>query len=478
MPQRRPHILPLVEPVEQRRLLSSAPTNVNLTALLANTEQGLPPTIAARGNQTVAAIVIDPADPTKVFAVGNLDTGRGLLVTTSADGGQTWTPSLIATPGSGLPPAFGEADAAFDLSGNLFLTYVRADRNQVDVLLSADQGASFGVVGRFSGNVANPKIATGGPSVWVAFQRNGAIDAASATDAAPFAPFVNLAQGIPRSAGGTLTGLAVEIAAPAGVTQPFAVGEAAVAFQRPLSRKTEAIDVAFSSGAKTFSSPDQAGTAHLGGNDRLPAQPNLPINTGAQLAFANPGDTSFGNRLYLAYADTEAKQRPSNPAAALNTNIFISYVVSGQPGWSSPAPVATNPQGSLFLPRISIDPSAPNPADHLVVTWYDTSLDLGTGGPTDTDGIPNDDAEYNLALLTPGTAGLSVGASQQVSAQPSNEHRAMSRSGYGDALAFDAGVVLPLWSDNSNSTNDNTNGTLRDFNVYAGGPIADTSLSP
>jgi hypothetical protein len=484
MPQRRPNVPSAVELLESRRLFSFAPANINLTGILATMEPSAPPTITASGNQTAAAIAIDPASPSHLFAVANMDTGQGLLVAASADGGQTWAPRVIANAADALPPAFGQADAAFDAAGNLFLTYLNSSRNRIEVLLSADGGANFTVVGQFSGNVAHPKVAAGGASVWVAFDRNNAVATTRANDATPFAPFMTIARVVPGSVGGTLADLAVEAAAPAGTPQVIPPGEAAIAFQKAVTRTREGIYVSLRApvGASTvFSKPRLAATDHLGNHDLLPAQPTAAIDAGAQIAFANPGDPTFGNRLYLVYADAASQAPPAMRGASVaqDTNIFLSYADWPLTNWSKPAAIgaAGAAPGSRFLPRLSIDASASNAtSDVAVVAWYDTSLDLGTGGPTDTDGVPNDDAEYAISLLTPNATGMQAGAAQVISALPSNERDAMNAAGYGDALAFYNGVVLPFWSDNSNSTNDNPSGTLRDFNAYTNAPLASSGF--
>ena len=63
---------------------------------------------------------------------------------------------------------------------------------------------------------------------------------------------------------------------------------------------------------------------------------------------------------------------------------------------------------SQFLPKISLDPTTGN----IAVVWYDSRNDLGAGGPGDTDGIPNDDAQFWGAFSTAGTlAGAADGSS-------------------------------------------------------------------
>ncbi len=56
----------------------------------------------------------------------------------------------------------------------------------------------------------------------------------------------------------------------------------------------------------------------------------------------------------------------------------------------------------------------------------------------------------------------------RISAGTSNADRANNAIDYGDytALAFQSGVMIPLWADNSNSTRDNPEGTLHTFDMY------------
>ena len=70
---------------------------------------------------------------------------------------------------------------------------------------------------------------------------------------------------------------------------------------------------------------------------------------------------------------------------------------------------------SQFLPKLSLDPTS----GHLAVGWYDARNDLGAGGPGDTDGVPNDDAQFWSAFSIDGS---SFSANQQVSAGTSNSH--------------------------------------------------------
>ena len=63
----------------------------------------------------------------------------------------------------------------------------------------------------------------------------------------------------------------------------------------------------------------------------------------------------------------------------------------------------------------------------------------------------------------------------QISAGTSNSHVSGNRIDYGDytGLSFYGGVAHPAWSDNSNSTGNNPDGTLNKLDIYtAAVPVA------
>src|SRR5579884_1374249 len=151
MPRSRRTRLVLPQPLEPRRLLSSAFANVNVSRMT--------------GNQAEGSIVVDRADPRHVFAISNIDVGDGLLAATSADGGTTWSHRLIADDSDGLPPACCDPSAAFDSFGNLFLTYLDSKTDNVVVLLSTNAGQDFSLLTKFHGDVDQPTIVTGPGSV-------------------------------------------------------------------------------------------------------------------------------------------------------------------------------------------------------------------------------------------------------------------------------------------------------------------------
>jgi hypothetical protein len=119
-------------------------------------------------------------------------------------------------------------------------------------------------------------------------------------------------------------------------------------------------------------------------------------------------------------------------------------------------------KNSQFLPKISLDPTSGN----LAMVWYDSRLDLGSGGAGDTNGLPNDDAQVWGAFSTDGGATFTTNI--QISAGTSNSRDSGNGIDYGDysGLSFYGGVAHPAWSDNSNSTGNNPDGALHQLDIY------------
>src|SRR2546421_10129142 len=106
--------------------------------------------------------------------------------------------------------------------------------------------------------------------------------------------------------------------------------------------------------------------------------------------------------------------------------------------------------------------------------WCGTTRgkDLGTGGSGDTDGVPNDDAQFWGAFSTNG--GQTFTTNIQISAGTSNSHDSGNAIDYGDytGLSFYGGIAHPAWADNSNSTGNNPDGTLHGLDIYTAAVVA------
>src|SRR5260370_9880024 len=146
-----------------------------------------------------------------------------------------------------------------------------------------------------------------------------------------------------------------------------------------------------------------------------------------------------------------------------NPDIYVQYSDDGGVTWSPAVRVNDDHTvNSQFLPKISLDPVTGN----IAVVWYDSRNDLGTGGPGDTDGIPNDDAQFWGAFSTNG--GASFTRNIQISAGTSNSHASGNGIDYGDytGLSFYGGIAPPPLSGNSNSTRNTPHRARHQLDIY------------
>jgi hypothetical protein len=195
--------------------------------------------------------------------------------------------------------------------------------------------------------------------------------------------------------------------------------------------------------------------SHVGGFDFIAAQPDRSVDAEANLAWDRSGGAHNG-RVYLVWTE-------ETPNESDNTDIMLQHSDNNGTSWSPAVKLnddrSTNSQ---YNPAIALDQSS----GAVAVSWYDTRNDLGTGGSGDTDGIPNDDFQIWATDSTDG--GTTFAPNFQVSQGTSNAIDANSFFDTGDYThaAFVAGAFWPAWSDNSNSTGDNPNGTLHQFDLY------------
>jgi hypothetical protein len=463
--------------LEDRCLLStlSVGRNVNISRLA--------------GAQVETAIAIDPTDPRRLFAVSNqLSSSPGLFAAYSTDGGKHWQDSdpgdgVIADGSTGdpLPPACCDPSVAFDQFGNLFLAYLDTNGHPFPdtvVALSTDGGRDFSVLATFPAvyGTDQPHIATGpgrSPgtgSVWVDFSAGltfvdptdftSAIQAAGAhvTGLGEVGAF-STPESVPNSNHEDFGGIAV---GPDGAV--------IVSFQSafPPSVGPDTIMVSVDRdglGHRGFSKPTAAAVTQVGSNRPIPAQPHRTIDAESSLIWDRSGGPHNG-RIYLVYTDAP------NPKSD-DTDIFVRFSDDQGKHWSDPERVNDDTgTNSQFLPRIALDQTTGN----IAVTWYDCRHDTGKGGSGDTDGIPNDDAQFWGSVSLDGGATflpnlqISAGTSSVVT-DPNVTYQYPDPDigfDFGDytGLAFDHGKFYPIWADNSNSTGDNPNGYLNKTNIY------------
>jgi hypothetical protein len=137
-----------------------------------------------------------------------------------------------------------------------------------------------------------------------------------------------------------------------------------------------------------FSDPRLLVRSAVGGFDFIPAQPDRSVDAEANLAWDRSGGAHNG-RVYAIWTQ-------ESPNESDNTDIMLQYSDDNGTTWSSAARLNDDhTANSQFMPAIAIDQTTGD----VAVSWYDCRNDLGAGGPGDTDGIANDDAQI-WAIVT------------------------------------------------------------------------------
>jgi len=431
-----------------------APTNVDVSQL--------------RGNESEEAIAVNPTNPKNVVIVSNLDSlPAGMFKGVSFDGGKTWKTSIIGD-NDNLKDACCDPSLSFDNFGNLFLTYLYNTENFIPVALSTNGGRDFNIIANIlkpdssSSNTSNekglfrfvdqPTITAAANEAWVVFNAGGPIMAAGARVAGfnqvAVADFASTEQVVPGTNNCTYGDVAI---GPAGqVLNVCTLTETGSGGGRLfVSLHPPGMD-------GTFGNSVFVADSHIGGFHFIPAQIDRSIDAEPSLAWDRSGKTHNG-RVYLIYTFNFTNQDN-------NTDIEESFSDDQGATWSPPVRVNDDPgKNSQFNPAVAVDQTSGN----LAVTWYDCRNDLGLGGPGDTNnGSPNDDAQFWGAFSTDG--GLMFTKNIQISAGASNSHVSGNGIDFGDYtnVAFEAGVAHATWSDNSNSTGDNPDGTLHQLDIY------------
>jgi hypothetical protein len=420
------------------------PLNLNVTAM--------------PGNEAEDAIAVNPTNPSNVVAMSTLpDVVAGLAVGVSFDGGHTWARRVIGAAGDPLGEICCDEQLAWDRFGNLWMTYLVNTNGHVLVALSTDGGMSFTKVADVETNGDQPSIAVGRDSVWVSYT---------------FFPGTQI-----QAFGARVTGLGQfgSFTSPESVPSPHGngdygdtavgpAGQVMVTYQNATNGQGgtniyTAVDpdglgpAGFGPGS--YAAHSRIAHSHVGGFDFIPAQPDRSIDAEANLAWDRSGGAHNG-RVYLIWTQ-------ETPNESDNTDIMLQHSDDNGATWS--AAVKLNDDlttNSQYNPAIALDQSSGD----VAVSWYDTRNDLGSDGSGDTDGVPNDDFQIWATYSTNG--GATFAPNFRVSQGTSNAIDANSFFDVGDYThaAFVAGSFWPAWSDNSNSTGDNPDGTLHQLDLY------------
>jgi hypothetical protein len=421
-------------------------------------------------NESEEAIAVNPTNPNNIVVVTNVGHAEagltaGMLEGVSFDGGVTWVTHLIGN-NDNLGAACCDPTLSFDQYGNLFMSYLYQTENVVPVALSTDGGLTFNLIANIAAPpkgtptkaagdnrglfrfVDQPTITTGAGAAWIVFNAGGPIVATGAA-----------VSGLGQ------VGSFAQVAVVPG-TNNCTYGDVAIG---PAGQVMNVCTLTESGqgGGKLFVSvdPDGLGPAgfgsrvfvtdtHVGGFDFIPPQPDRSIDAEPGLAWDRTGGSHSG-RVYLVYT-LEQKNESDN------TNVYVRYSDNQGASWSTPVRVNDDTTtNSQFLPKIALDPSS----GQIAVVWYDARNDLGAGGPGDTNGLPNDDAQLWGAFSVDGQA---FSPNIQISAGTSNSHASGNGIDYGDytGLSYFGGIAHPAWSDNSNSTANNPDGALHQLDIF------------
>ena len=417
---------------------AAPPPNLNVTAM--------------PGNEAEDAIAVNPNSPSNAVAMSTLpDVVAGLAVGVTTNGGATWQRRIIGAAGDPLGEICCDEQLAWDRFGNLWMAYLLNTNTDVFVALSTNGGATFTKVADIVTNGDQPSIAVGANSVWVSYTRTpgNQIQAfgARVTGLGTFGSF-SAPEKVPSPGNGDY-----------GDTAVGPAGQVMVTYQNSTNGQGgadiyNAVDPD-GLGPAGFAKPVLTAHSHVGGFDFIPAQPDRSVDAEANLAWDRSGGVHNG-RVYLIWT-----QEPKNESD--DTDIMLQHSDNAGATWSTALRLnddATN--NSQFNPAIALDQTTGN----VAISWYDTRNDLGNGGSGDTDGIPNDDFQVWATDSTNG--GATFVPNFQVSAGTSNAIDTNSFFDTGDYThaAFVGGTFWPAWSDNSNSTGDNPNGTLHQFDLY------------
>jgi hypothetical protein len=434
---------------------------------------------AMHGNEAEDAIAINPTDLQNIVGMSTLpDVVAGIAVDVTFDGGTTWNRRVIGTGGGDLGDICCDEQLAWDHFGNLWMTYLHNVDPDTVVALSTDGGLTFTKVASIApttphgsrapknaepkrtpllGNhfADQPSISAGANSVWVSYTS--------------FPSTVIQAFGAPVSGLGEFGDFATPESVPTangrgdyGDTAVGPEGQVMVIYQDSTggqggSHIYTAVDPD-GLGPSGFTIPQLLAHSRVGGFDYLPVQPDRSVDAEANLAWDRSGGPHTG-RVYAIW--TQEIRNESD-----NMDIELQYSDDDGVTWTQP--VRLNDDGaanSQVNPAIALDQTSGD----VAVSWYDARNDLGQGGPGDTDGIANDDVQIWGTDSTDG--GATWAPNFQVSAGTSNAADAQSFFDFGDYThaAFESGLFYPAWSDNSNSTGTNPDGTLHQLDLFTAG---------
>ena len=411
------------------------------------------------GSESTGQIAVNPTHPNNLVIVSQSGDGGGaqLPLSRSFDGGKTWATTLVGgEDGLNFSNPRPDAHVAFDSFGNLYLTYMVAASSteiRVVVLRSTDGGQTFASLGAAVSGASfdpdAPSIATGPDAVNPALQH-------------VWITFTDYKSNRVMISGGTANGLGAfgGWSAPKTVSEGFGTysgvavgpqGQLVVSWQSNESGTVVAnalkMNTDLTGTALHFSADELMAMTNVGGFDAIPAQPDRTIDAEARIAFDRSGG-AYNGRLYLVYTDETID-------GTNNTDIYLKYSDNYGAFWSAPVRVNDDTTNrSQFLPAIAVDPTTGN----VGISWLDARNSSDNTGVQLFAAVSLD---HGLSIRP--NVQVAAGTSYQGGADPNSNDLDFGDSG---SLIFNAGKLIPVWSDNSNSTGDNPGGTGKSLDIY------------
>ncbi len=446
----------------------AAETAHHLAAAPVSHQSAIPPNVDVSemlGNHADDTIAANPLDPLNVVAVSLASTlPQGLFEGVTFNGGRTWSRRVI---GSG--PPLGEIccdeQVAWDRYGNLWLSYLLNTHTlgNVGIAVSTNGGLTFTKVteivptGPKRGTkqfADQPHLAVGPNSVWVSWNsssaanQRGYVQAAGArvTGLGRFGPF-SKPETVPTANGqGDYGDTAV---GPDG--QVMVIYESNI-LTRCCSRIYAAVDPD-GLGPKGFGRPVLVGRSNVGGIYTIPAAPGQGIDANPKAGW-DFGGGKFRGRVYAVW--TQATPRNSD-----NLNTELTYSDNDGRTWAKAVRLDDHQTvNSEFYPAIAVDQATGD----VAVGWYDCRNRLGNQGP----GCQPPDYYTQFWATYSTNGGVTWVPDFQVSKGTSDARDDHDSFDFGDYthVAFQSHLFYPAWSDNSNSTGTNPNGTLNMLDLY------------
>ena len=347
------------------------------------------------GNESETAVAVNPTDPDNVVIVSNRESGSGLVRSYSTDGGATWTTGVIANGGE-LGHACCDGTLSWDEFGNLFLGYLSDDNfNVVPVAVSVDGGRTFRLVqnvdpgpnprrhataanrrGIEGSGVDQPTLVAGEGMLWVVWNGGSMKASGAAVTGLGQIGRVLGGPGRPRHERVQLRrrGHRAGPAGHAGLPEPDRRAGAGHRLRERRSRRARAGRV--------------RGADHDHHDERrwLRLHPRPVRALGRRRGGAGLGPTGGprDGRLYLVYTDEIGAENN-------DTDIFVRVSDDDGQTWTNRVRVNDDATtNSQFNPKISLDDTTGN----IAVSFHDCRFDQGDGGNGDTNGVPNDDANF------------------------------------------------------------------------------------